>query len=305
MAEPTFVDRSIGEHAYSPLTPPRARVGPGASLLIETRDPRSGAILVGSPGTFQAYPPPPGGKSNALTGPILMEGAEPGDVLVVDITQVAPQEFGYMAAGDFGWVVPQGRIEDRKIGVVCYDKGMVHWRDGIAFPARPMIGEIGVARLDAAKSGSIGVNGGNFDCILLGSGCRVYLPVQVPGALLYVGDVHATMGDGELSGGGVEIAAQVGLTVNLIKGVGLPAPRFETADRIVTTGFSHDFVEARRMVVDDMLTLMQVGMQMTAMEALMLISVTGDLRIGQACGNMEMTMRLEMPRLPGLSALPR
>lgn len=298
------IDRSLGEHAYSPDTPPRAQVAPGSTLLVETRDPRSGAILVGEPGTFQAYPPPPGGKSNALTGPIYIEGAEAGDVLVIEVLTIVPAAKGYMAAGDFGWVVPAGRIGDRKIGIVAYHEGAIHWRDGITFPARPMIGEVGVAHPNRPSSGSIGVNGGNFDCILIAPSCHVYLPVLVPGALLYVGDVHAAMGDGELSCGGVEIAAEVGLRVNLLKRVTLPQPRLETADRIVTTGWSRDFAEARRMAVEDMLDLMERGMGISAVEALMLISVAGDLRIGQACGNMEITLRLEMPRLPGLSPLP-
>jgi len=304
MMETIRIDRALGEHAYAPDIPPRAQVAPGSTLLIETRDPRSGAILVGEPGTFQAYPPPPGGKSNALTGPVYIKGAEVGDVLVIDVLTIAPAAKGYMAAGDFGWVVPAGRIGDRKIGIVAYRGDAIHWRDGITFPARPMIGEIGVAHPNRPQSGSIGVNGGNFDCILIAPGCRVYLPVLVPGALLYVGDVHAAMGDGELSCGGVEIAAEVGLRVNLHKQVALPAPRLETADRIVTTGWSRDFAEARRMAVEDMLMLLETSMGISAVEALMLISVTGDLRIGQACGNMEITLRLEMPRLPGLSVLP-
>jgi amidase len=304
MTEAVFIDRSIGEFAYAPETPPRARVAPGETLRVQTRDPRSGAILVGEPGTFQAYPPPPGGKSNALTGPILVEGAEPGDALVIDLLDLRLEKVGYMAAGDHGWVVPKGRIEDRKIGIVSVEGDQVLWRDGLRLPFRPMIGEIGVARADGPRSGSIGANGGNFDNILITTGCRLFLPVFVPGALLYLGDAHAAMGDGELSCGGVEIDAEVTLRVDVRKGVALPQPRLETPDRVVTTGWSRDFSEARRMAVDDMITLMQSGMGISAMEALMLIGVAGDLRIGQSCGNMEMTMRLEMPRFPGLAALP-
>jgi amidase len=111
------------------------------------------------------------------------------------------------------------------------------------------------------------------------------------------------MGDGELSCGGVEIAAEVKLQVKLLKRVDLPAPRLETPDRIVTTGWSRDFAAARQMVVEDMIGLMEAGMRISAVEALMLIGATGDLRIGQSCGSMELTMRLEMPRLPGLSAI--
>ncbi len=298
------VDRSIGEYFYSPHSAPRASVPSGTTILIETRDPRSGAILIGAPGTFQAYPPPPGGKSNALTGPVGIDGAEPGDVVSIHVLSISLAETGYMAAGDFGWVVPFGRIGDRSIGIVGCRDGYVYWRNGMRFPVRPMIGEMGVATITEAKSGSIGANGGNFDCSLISPGCSVYIPVSVPEALLYVGDVHASMGDGELSCGGVEIAAEVGLRVNLIKQVPLLAPRMETPDRIVTLGWGHEFASARTMVVEAMIGIMAASMRVSAVEALMLISATGDLRIGQACGNMEMTVRLEMPRLPGLTALP-
>lgn len=298
------VDRSVGEFAYSPETPPRARVAPGTTLRIETRDPRSGAILVGEPGTFQAYPPPPGGKSNALTGPIYIEGAEPGDLLAIDVLAVDPLPKGYMAAGDFGWVVPEGRIGDRRIGIVAVKDGYIHWRDGMRFPARPMIGCIGTADPGNPHSGRVGPFGGNLDHLSLTGSTRIYLPVIVPGALLYVGDVHACMGDGELSCGAVEIAAAVTLTPHLVKGRAIKQPRMETAEKVITTGWDHDFKKAREMAVEDMLALMEQGMGVHPVEALMLISATGDLRIGQSCGNMEITLRLEMPKLPGLTALP-
>ncbi|MEX2541244.1 MAG: acetamidase/formamidase family protein [Trueperaceae bacterium] len=300
----THIDRSIGEFAYSPTTSPRASIRPGQIVVVETRDPRSGAILKGEPGTLQEYPPPPGGRSNALTGPIEIAGAEPGDVLSVEVQGIELAPRGYMAAADLGYVVPDGRIADRKIGIIANHDGLAHWKNGISFPLRPMIGEIGVAHADSPRSGSIGVNGGNLDCILVTTGTRIYLPVQVAGAMLYLGDVHSAMGDGELSCGGVETAADVTVAVELHKNVALPGPRLETADRIVTTGWSRDFSEARRMAVDDMLRLMEAGMRISPVEALMLIGATGDLRIGQSCGNMEMTLRLEMPRLPGLYVLP-
>ena len=270
---------------------------------METRDPRSGAILVGAPDTLQPYPPPPGGRSNALTGPIELAGAEAGDVVAVTVTSVQPEPVGYMAAKDMGVVLPEGSIESAHIGIVAVDAEGAYWR-GHRLPLRPMVGCLGVAHPSAPGSGAIGPFGGNFDHIVLVAGCTVYLPVFVPGALLYVGDVHAAMGDGELSCGGVEIAAEVGLRPQLTRDYPLAQPRFDTGDKIVTTGWSHDFAEARRMAVADMLQLLVDCLDITTTEAMMLISVAGDLRIGQACGNMEMTLRLEMPKLEGLVALP-
>jgi amidase len=297
------VDRSIGVFAYDPATPPRARLDPGGAVVVETRDPRSGALLVGAPDTFQPYPPPPGGRSNALTGPIEVTGAVAGDVLAVTVTSVEPEPVGYMAAKDLGFVVPAGSIDDARIGVVAVEGGVVRWR-GHELPYRPMVGCIGVAHPDAPGSGRVGAFGGNFDHVVLTSGCTVYLPVFVDGGLLYLGDVHAAMGDGELSCGGVEIAATVGLRVELIRAHALPRPRFETTTHVITTGWGHDFSDARRMAVADMLDVLTRSLGIGTAEAFMLVSVAGDLRIGQACGIMELTIRLEMPRLAGLRALP-
>jgi amidase len=299
----TLVDRSIGTFAYDPALAPRARLRPGASAHVETRDPRSGALLVGPPDTFQPYPPPPGGRSNALTGPIEIDGFSAGDVLAVTITSVDPDPVGYMAAKDLGHVVPPGSIDDAAIGVVSVDAGSVRWR-GHRLPYRPMVGCLGVAHPDAPSSGSVGVFGGNFDHVVLGRGCTAYLPTFVDGALLYVGDVHAAMGDGELSCGGVEIAATVGIRVDRPGATGLRQPRFETDTHVVTTGWSRDFAEARRMAVADMLEVLTACLGIGTAEAFMLVSVAADLRIGQACGNMELTLRLEMPRLEGVRALP-
>lgn len=295
-----FVDRSMGGFAYDTITPPRTSIQPGDVVRIETRDPRSGALLGGPVDSFQPYPPPPGGRSNALTGPVHVLGAQPGDVLVVHVRSIDLASVGYMAAKDLGFVVPPGSIDDAKIGIVAVDDESLSWR-GHRLPLRPMLGCLGVAHPSAPTSGNVGEFGGNFDHVVLGVGCTVYLPVFVPGALLYVGDVHAGMGDGELSCGGVEIAATVELSVDVMRGVHLARPRFDTGEKIVTTGWGHAFGDARRDCVADMLDLMTRCLRIGSAEAFMLISVAGDLRVGQACGNMEMTLRLEMPKLHGMT----
>jgi len=297
------VDRSIGCFSYDPATPARARVEPGDEVSVDTRDPRSGALLVGPPDSFQPYPPPPGGRSNALTGPIEIAGAQPGDVLAVTIDAIDLEPIGYMAAKDLGFVVPHGSIDDASIGIVTVGPDAIHWR-GRRLPLRPMVGCLGVAHPSAPASGAVGAYGGNFDHIVLGAGCTVFLPVFEPGGLLYVGDVHAAMGDGELSCGGVESAATVTLRVDRLPASGIVRPRFDTGERIVTTGWGHDFADARRMCVADMLDIMTTSLGIGSAEAFMLISIAGDLRIGQACGNMELTLRLEMPKLEGMSAHP-
>ena len=299
-----FIDRSIAEFNYDPEIKPRVTINSGQSIIIETRDPRSGALLCGEPGTLQPYPPPPGGRSNALTGPIKVENAEPGDVLTIQIIKIEPAPIAYMAASDNGFILPKGSIESAHVGIVAVKERWIEFRDGIKFQKNTMVGCVGVAHPEKPKSGKTGDFGGNFDHSILKEDCTLFLPVFVTGGLLYVGDVHAAMGDGELSGGGVEAAAVVKLKVNLIKNYLLTQPRFETENKVVTTGWSYDFHEARSMAVSDMLNIIVATMKVSTTEAMMLISNAGDLRIGQACGSMEMTLRLEMNKFERMEALP-
>ena len=146
-----FIDRSIAEFNYDPEIKPRVTINSGQSIIIETRDPRSGALLSGEPGTLQPYPPPPGGRSNALTGPIKVENAEPGDVLTIQIIKIEPASIAYMAASDNGFILPKGSIESAHVGIVAVKERWIEFRDGIKFPAKPMVGCVGVAHPDAPK----------------------------------------------------------------------------------------------------------------------------------------------------------
>jgi len=135
----------------------------------------------------------------------------------------------------------------------------------------------------------------------VGVGSRVYLPTEADGGLLYVGDVHALQGDGELSGTGIEVAADVTLRVAFQRGLALRWPWIETVDRLAVATSAHNFVDARGEAVDAMVTALMSGMHLSVAGALQFISVAGSLRIGQAFGgDLEMTLRLEVPRWPGL-----
>ncbi len=135
---------------------------------------------------------------------------------------------------------------------------------------------------------------------MIGRAARVYLPVSVPGGLLWIGDVHASQGDGELSGTAMEIGADVTVRVDLLPGRMLEAPWIETADRLMSTAASLDFSTARREAIEQIMPALEDQLGLEPAEALALISAVGDLRIGQAFGGMELTLRLEMPRSLGL-----
>jgi acetamidase/formamidase len=123
---------------------------------------------------------------------------------------------------------------------------------------------------------------------------------NVPGALLWIGDVHATQGDGELSGTAMEIGADVTVRVHLARGLSIEAPWIETKDRLMSTAASLDFATARREAIEGMMRALEHQLGLEPAEALALISAVADLRVGQAFGGMEMTLRLEVPRSLGL-----
>jgi amidase len=166
----------------------------------------------------------------------------------------------------------------------------------VRLPVRPMIGTIGVA----PSSGSIasihpGPHGGNMDCNDVSPGATVLLPVNVKGALLSLGDVHATMGDGEVTGGGVEIGADVGIRVDVLKGTRVPCPIVETKSAIVLIRDAPTLAEAMRAVVEEASELLSEKLGVSFEDGYRLASVAGDVRICQAAGlqiNVIVAMRL-------------
>ena len=197
--------------------------------------------------------------------------------------------------------LPEGRIP-RARGRVCpVSDGTVHFSSSIRLNEQPMIGCIGIAPVgDPAPCGTPGRHGGNLDHKVIGRGARVYLPVNRPGGLLWIGDAHATQGDGELSGTAMEIGADVTVRVDVAAGLIIDAPWIETEDRLMSTSASLDFSTARREVIECMMRALEQQLGLESAEALALLSAVADLRVGQAFGGMELTLRLEVPRSLGL-----
>lgn len=137
-----------------------------------------------------------------------------------------------------------------------------------------------------------------MDCNDVTVGSRVYLPVFVPGGLLALGDVHASMGDGETSGGGLDISADVTTRITLLKGKGPKRPLVETSSHFVLTYNDKDLKPAIRGVVNEAVSLLKERLGLTSTEAIMLVSTAGDLRISQACDSpIDVTVRVALPKL--------
>jgi amidase len=293
--------RDVVSYSYDSSLPARATVAPGSTVVFETHDARAGALLDRPPGTLFDLPRATPGRGNPLTGPLFVQEAGVGDALVVTVDDIQLDQAGWCGGHAHVGPLEPGRIP-RPRGRICLtEDGGVRFSESILLRAAPMIGCIGTAPGgDPPLSGLPGRYGGNVDQKVIGPGARVHLPVFVPGGQLFVGDVHACQGDGELSGVGLEIGAEVTVTVAVTKDAGLRWPWVETADRVIVMTTALDFADARREAVGEMLSALERQLGLEPAEGLALISVAGDLRVGQAFGGMEMTLRLEMPASLGL-----
>lgn len=221
-----FISKDRVIYSFSPWHSPVERVSPGELVLMETEDALGGQVKDEKTSVEELD----WTKVNAATGPVFVEGAEPGDTLVVEILEIRPDGRGVIVT------VPKcGILGDEKFGattkIVTISEGYVHFNDGVRVRARPMIGTIGVApEAEEVPSGSLGRHGGNMDVNEVAAGARLYLPVFVEGALFAAGDVHAVQADGELCVSAVEVASRSLLRLDLIKGRAPQWPVLETRD---------------------------------------------------------------------------
>jgi amidase len=285
-------------YAIDKSVPPRLRLSAPAVVTIATLDARAGRLT--QPDQVEATAPDyrdrfP--KANPATGPIFIEGAEPGDVLTAEILRIELASRGYtLVKPDFGVIAdmverPVARFADVKDGAIDFA--------GVRLPLRPMVGVIATAPDgEAIGTAYVGRHGGNLDCNLIAEGAKVHLPVRVKGALFFVGDVHAVMGDGEVSGSGFEIAAQITVRLSLAKGGATEWPWLESADRIATLASAPKFDDAAEAAVRAMMPLLMARHGVSATDAYMLCSIRGDLRANQACRSpIDTSVRFEFPKV--------
>jgi amidase len=220
-------------YEFSRHNEPRLRIQPGETVLVESEDAFSGQIRTNDDRRDKTKKP----YGNPQTGPIWVEGAEPGDTLAVTIDDIQPSIGQCATRTSDPKQLAQWLGNDCPHGThVCPIRdGLIYWSDEIALPYRPMLGCIGTAPdTGVPTTGPAGPHGGNMDIIETSPGNIVYLPVFVAGAYLYLGDAHAAMGHGELSASGLEMPAHTTITVNLIKGKKIPAPRIESPGEIMS-----------------------------------------------------------------------
>ncbi len=259
--------------------PPALTIDSGATIVLETHDARTGTIRSDQDLLDKAHPL----GANPATGPIFVRQAEPGDTLAVEILAITLADRCYVASKAHIGLLAQ-RAERFATRVMPIRAGMIHFNQHIRFPIRPMIGVIGVAPAGmGVNTGDVGRHGGNMDNRYVTTGATVYLPVFAPGALLGIGDLHASMGDSEITMVGVEVAAEVTVRVNLHKGTRTTRPWLENASEWITTGDDIDPGHACRIAAEEMTNLLQAKLGVSFDEAYMLMSACGDVQLCQMC----------------------
>jgi acetamidase/formamidase len=299
-------------HTFSHANAPLERIRPGELIFTRTLD--SGGQ--DEKNEHRSHPP------NPLTGPFYVEGADPGDAIAVHFRKVRlNRDWGYSA-----WrlalisLVPdsiEGLYSDKykpdivrkgRDNIVRWDidlaRGTVRLREPsskrtpLEFPVRPMLGCVGVAAPGefAPTSGPAGSYGGNLDYNEIGEGATVILPVFHPGALLFMGDGHALMADGEPTGTGIETSMDVEFSVDLVKNAKLSGPRVETAEYLISVGAQPEFESsldrALQLATSDMIQWLVNEYQLEPWAAHMLIGFAGKYDVVTVQG----TMALKIPK---------
>lgn len=275
-----------GEHSYvfSKYLEPIARVKPGETVEIFTKDAFENRITNENDIPSEIL----GDYLNPQTGPIYVEGAQPGDTLVAHIIDIEPtrnwavsvlkENFGGLTATELTRTLNEPLPE--KVWIYKMENGMLRNNDHLNFPWRPFLGTIGTAPEIEAISALTPLNhGGNMDVPDTKPGNKVYLPVRTDGAYFFTGDVHAGQGDGELCGVALEITAKVTIKFDLIKGKAIRWPRIESPTEYMVVGSARPMEDAARIAYSELLDWM-VEMGWEKFEAYQALTQIGKLHVG-------------------------
>jgi acetamidase/formamidase len=296
-------------HGWDNSLAPAIHITPGEALEFEVADASGGQLSATSSAADLARLD--FSRINPVTGPVFLDGAEPGDVLQVTVLSFAPSGWGWTAnIPGFGLLADD--FKEPALHLWRYDARTLspalfgHWG---RVPLKPFTGTIGVAPAEPGAHSIIPPRriGGNMDVRDIAAGTVLYLPVEVAGALFSVGDTHAAQGDGEVCGTAIESPMRVALRFDLVKQQPLAYPRFTTSGPVtrhldahgyeVTTGIGPDLMQAARAAVRSMIGLLVRQYNMPAIDAYLLCSVCGDLRISEIVDLPNWTVSFYFPRV--------
>ncbi|MGN0703598.1 MAG: acetamidase/formamidase family protein [Lentihominibacter sp.] len=277
--------------SFSRNNTPVVRVDAPATVEVETKDCFSNQLCSPEDRMEQLD----WDMTNPATGPIYVNGAEAGDTLKVTVNRIKTAEQGVACCLE-GEGVLGHRISGSHTKIVKVEDGVAHFAPGIDIPVNTMIGVIGVApEGEPVNAGTPGPHGGNMDNTMITDSSVLYFPVATEGALLALGDVHAVMGDGEIGVSGLEIPAEVSLTIELIKGRQYEYPVLENSDSfsvIVSRPTVDEAVVRATELMHDFLTERS---SLSETDLVMLMSLAGNLQICQVV-DPEKTVRFVFPK---------
>jgi amidase len=287
--------------SFGPDLEPILEVDPGDTVTFETNDCFTGQIRSEDDLVTEIDM----SRINSATGPVAVRGAEPGDSLVAEILDVSPIEWGVATLiPGFGQLIDQVRSPVTRLFEVR--DGTIRMNDRVSFPARPMVGVVGVATDgEELSNGLAGRHGGNLDDHLHGKGARIFFPVRQPGGMFAVGDMHASMGDGEVCFTGVEIAGEVTIRFDLLKGKQATWPVTELADRWTPHATADDYGDALKLVCEEAAKLLVDEHDFTPEDAFVFLSVACDAGVAQACKPAPGFGTIARFSIPKLDATPR
>ena len=299
------LDASVRHYVWDNGIPPRLEIDSGDTVVFECRDASDNYYTFDSTvadvharaeaSRLEREHLGPGkvGKGHALTGPVLVRGARPGDILQVEILDLVPGELGYTSFRPGLGLLPED-FPDTYLHIWDLRNGEYgELKPGIRVPFEPFLGVMGTA-LDEAGEHATGPprkNGGNADVKQLGKGTTLYLPVWVDGALFSCGDGHAAQGDGEVCISAIETSMTATLRFTLRRDFSLDEPEFQTGGPLspktnvgpyyAVMGIAPDLMEATKKAVRKMLNYLVREHGLTREEAYILSSVALDLKISE------------------------
>ena len=267
------LDREQHVYVLDPQNAPAISIDSGEELMVETWDAFQGERDPAALGAKQLLGP--------VTGPIYVNGAEPGDALKVDFISITPKE------GAAHMVMPgRGFLEERFTEgyptIIKFDSGYAVLPGGVRLPLAPSMGLVATTPTYPQRTASdSGPYGGDIDMKELVQGSALYLPVFVPGGMLAMGDCHAVVGDGAVAGTGAECSSDTHIRVSVEKGMGIRGPRALTPDYFVVLSHGEELGPAMKQAVRDMVDFLVNEKGMSPYDAYTLLSLAGDVRVSR------------------------
>lgn len=293
--------RDQTHNKFSRAIEPVLRVPSGSVIEVETEEASDGQLTpqstVGDVASLDFEPIHP------LTGPVYVEGAQPGDVLAVTLHKIELGDYGWSAVvPGFGFLADDFPNPALKTFTFESDEdgnATARFDDGITIPLQPFPGVMGVAPDTDEMLSTIPprANGGNMDDPDMVEGTTVYFPVFVEGALFSIGDTHAAQGAGEVCGTAIEAPMRIVYEVNLLKGGrAIPEPQYETDDYYAVTAFATDLDAAAKKANRYMIDYIVEEHGLSRVDAYMLTSLAADLKIAEVVDVPNMLVTMHLPK---------